>query len=135
MTFFSSHPHPQFDLAVCKPTHRAALPAPVENMSAPNLVEASDPPEPRRLETWKIAISVGAAIILAPVIALALLVALGILFPAIPILSALLVRFYLTQPKPTQSQGLRGPRRAAVDEARAFAFIFAGDSRSHSTRI
>src|SRR5271155_809020 len=104
-------------------------------MSALNLAEASAPPEPRRLGTSKIDFRWRVAHPRPGDCACPLRRAWDSV-PGIPILSALLVRFRLTQPKAIQSQGLReSPRAEVVDEARGLAFIFAGDSRSRSTRI
>lgn len=47
---------------------------------------------PLKLEGWKVAISVGVAIVLAPVVVLVLLVLIGTLLP--PILATLLARFW-----------------------------------------
>jgi hypothetical protein len=64
-----------------------------------------------RLEGWKVAIAVGVAIILAPVVALVLLVLIGTLLPVLPILATLLARCWLVgQHSAVASAPLRAPR-------------------------
>jgi hypothetical protein len=50
---------------------------------------------PLRLKGWKVAIAIGAAVILAPVVGLVLLVLVGTLLPVLPLLATLFVRLWL----------------------------------------
>jgi hypothetical protein len=74
---------------------------------------ASDICEPSRLEAWKAAIAIGAAVLLAPVIALALLVALATALPVLPFVVSVLAAFWLRGPhRPSASAPGRSPLSA-----------------------
>jgi hypothetical protein len=58
-------------------------------MSSRKPMQAFDVRVPRRLEGWKIAISIGAALVVAPVMALVLIVVLAAALPVLPFLLTL----------------------------------------------
>jgi hypothetical protein len=58
---------------------------------------------PSRLEGWKVAIAVGAAVAIAPVVVLVLLVLLVALLPALPFLPILFVGFWRSNHRPPRS--------------------------------
>jgi|GEM_PF-2269886 hypothetical protein len=57
--------------------------------------------EPSRLEAWKVVIAIGTAVLLAPVIALALLVALATALPVLPFVVPVLAAFWPRGPHRT----------------------------------
>jgi hypothetical protein len=50
---------------------------------------------PLSLRGWKVAIAMGAAIVLAPVLGLVLLFVVGMLIPVLPLMAMFFVRFWL----------------------------------------
>jgi hypothetical protein len=62
-------------------------------MSSPRPAQARDAGRPRRLEGWKVAISIGAAVVVAPVMAVVLLVLLVAALPVLPFMAMLSVGF------------------------------------------
>jgi Flp pilus assembly protein TadB len=60
-------------------------------MSSRKRTQAFDARAPRRLEGWKIAISIGAALVVAPVMALVLIVVLAAVLPVLPFLLTLIL--------------------------------------------
>ena len=64
-------------------------------MDSYKVTHASDVRLPLRLKKWQVAIAVGAASILAPVVGLVLLVLVGTLLPVLPVLATLFARFWL----------------------------------------
>jgi hypothetical protein len=60
-------------------------------MSSRKRTRAFDARVPRRPEGWKIAISIGAALVVAPVMALVLIVVLAAVLPVLPFLLTLIL--------------------------------------------
>jgi hypothetical protein len=59
------------------------------------VTQALDVRLPLSLKGWKVAIAIGAAIILAPVVGLVLVFLVATLIPMLPLLATLFVRFWL----------------------------------------
>jgi hypothetical protein len=64
-------------------------------MSHYEVTQALDGRLPSSLKGWKVAIAIGAAIILAPVVGLVFVFLVATLIPMLPILATLFVRFWL----------------------------------------
>jgi hypothetical protein len=64
-------------------------------MSSRKLTQASAVRVPVGLDGWKVAVAIGAAVTLSPVIGLVLFVALATLLPVLPLLATLLAGFWL----------------------------------------
>jgi hypothetical protein len=64
-------------------------------MGSYKVMHAFDVRLPLRLKGWKVAVAIGAAIILAPVVGLVLLVLVGTLLPVLPLLATLFLRLWL----------------------------------------
>ena len=64
-------------------------------MSSHKLTQSSDVRVPVSLKGWKVAVAIGAAVILSPVIGLALFVALATALPLFPLLATMLAGFWL----------------------------------------
>jgi hypothetical protein len=67
-------------------------------MSSQKVTQASDIRVSLRLEGWKVAIAISAAVVLAPVIGLVLLVLLATMLPVLPLVPMLFVGFWLRRP-------------------------------------
>jgi hypothetical protein len=79
-------------------------------MRSYKVTQAIDVRLPLNLKGWKVAIAMGAAIILAPVVGLVLLFLVATLIPVLPLLATLFVRFWLRgQPSPLPSMPIRPP--------------------------
>ena len=61
-------------------------------MSSHKLTQASGP---QRLEGWKVAVAIGAAVTLGPVVALALFFVLATALPVLPLVAPLFAGFWL----------------------------------------
>lgn len=64
-------------------------------MGSPKATHMFDVSLPLRLKGWKVAMAIGAAAILAPVVGLVLLVLVGALLPVMPLLAMLFLRSWL----------------------------------------
>ena len=64
-------------------------------MGLDNVTQAFDVGLPRSLKGWKVAIAMGAALILAPVVGLVLLFLVATLIPVLPLLATFFVRSWL----------------------------------------
>jgi len=85
-------------------------------MSSHKLTRATDIRMPSRLDRWKVAIAIVAAVALSPVIGLVLIVAVATALPVLPLLATLFVGFWLRSQhqSPASALARRPLGRAAV---------------------
>jgi hypothetical protein len=92
-----------------------SFPGKGRHMSSHKLTQATDIRMPSRLDRWKVAIAIGAAVTLSPVIVLVLVVALATALPVLPLLATLFVGFWLrNHGAPAPALARRPLGRAAV---------------------